>query len=121
MLKRILLVSIFCLFIFIETANAQKNYVQGIKILSKPSPTYTDEARKKNVSGWVQLRIAFKANGEIGEIIYVKESSKKKKLTRYGLVAQAIEAAKKIKFEPTLLNGQQTDASAIIEYAFTLY
>ncbi len=121
MFKRISISLIFCLAIFVGIAKTQTNSVQGIKILSKPSPRYTDEARQKNVSGWIQLRIDFKANGDIGEIIYVKESSKKKKLTRYGLVAQAIEAAKKIKFEPALLNGQPTGASAMVKYNFLLY
>ena len=120
MCKKVSVALVFCFFVFLGTAKAQSNQVKGVKFLSKPAPMYTEEARKKKVSGSVQLRINFKANGEIGEVLYVKESSKNKKLTRYGLVAQAIEAAKKIKFEPVLLNGQPTSASAIVEYFFTL-
>ena len=118
MLKKILPAFIFCFLILFQAAKAQTNQVQGLKILDKPSANYTEEARKKNVSGWVRLRINFRANGEIGEIVYVKESSSKKNLTKYGVVAQAIEAAKKIKFQPALLNGKATDASAIVEYVF---
>lgn len=91
------------------------------KIISKLQPVYTEAARKKKVEGEVYLRVTFLASGEIGDVVYLKESSKKKKLTKYGLVAQAIEAAKKIKFEPARRNGERITTTKIVVFAFTIY
>jgi len=121
MLKRISILLVFCFFVFLGTAKAQIGEEQNIKILSKPRPSYTDKARKRNVSGWVRLRVTFEANGEIGDVVYVAESSKKKKLTRDGLVTQAIAAARKIKFEPATKVGQPITVTKLIEYNFNLY
>jgi TonB family protein len=92
-----------------------------LKIITQPTTNYTDEARKNKVEGWVRLRVTFLANGQIGEVIYIKESSKKKKLTKYGLVQQAIEAAKIIKFEPARKDGQPITVTKTVEYYFTIY
>src|SRR5438445_3812893 len=74
-----------------------------LKILSKPRPGYTDEARQNNVQGTVKLEVTFQADGHIGEIVCVNEADENsKKLAKYGLVSQAMKAAKKIKFEPEI-------------------
>jgi len=121
MLKRISILLIFCFFGFFETTKAQIEEGQNVKILSKPGAGYTDKARQRKVSGRVRLKVTFKADGEIGEVVYIGESSKKKKLTRDGLVAQAIEAARKIKFEPAIKDGQPITVTKLVEYSFTLY
>ncbi|MDQ6787891.1 MAG: energy transducer TonB [Acidobacteriota bacterium] len=95
--------------------------LQEARILSKPRAIYTDSARKKGISGTVRLRVVFLASGEIGDITFVSETSKKGKLTKYGLVEQAIEAAKKIKFTPQIKNGKPITVTKLIEYNFLLY
>lgn len=95
---------------------------QELQILSQPRPSYTDEARRSKVEGWVRLKVTFQANGEIGEVVYVAESSRKKKLTKRGLVDQAIEAAKKIKFTPAKdENDIPLTVTKTVEYIFTIY
>lgn len=85
----------FVFFVFLGTVKAQTENDKEVKILSKPIPSYTDAARQYNVSGWVQVTVTFQSDGKIGEVVYFNESSKKKDLTRYGLVEEAIRAAKK--------------------------
>ncbi len=102
----------------IENAQNENN----LFIISNPRANYTDRARQKNVSGRVLLRVTFQSNGEIGEVVYISESSKKKKLTKYGLVEQAIVAAKKIKFKPaTDDKGNPITVTKNVEYSFTIY
>ncbi len=85
-----------------------------IKFISKPQPKYTDVARAKLIEGKVVLRISFLANGQIGSISPVKTLSD-------GLTEQAIEAAKKIKFNPAVRNGKPASVTMSVQYTFTIY
>lgn len=46
----------------------KKVATDGLRIVAKPKPAYTDQARKKLEQGHVLLRVAFLANGRIGSI-----------------------------------------------------
>ncbi|MGI8786645.1 MAG: energy transducer TonB [Pyrinomonadaceae bacterium] len=123
MLKHILILLLICfssLCVAAQTQQKEQSKQEAI-ISFKPPATYTDEARKKGIEGTVRLRVTFLASGEIGDVIYISETSKKKKLTKYGLVEQAIEAAKKIKFTPQKENGQPVTVTKLIQYSFTTY
>ncbi len=85
-----------------------------VKFLSKPQPKYTDAARQNNVQGQVTLRITFLANGQIGSISPVSGLS-------YGLTEQAIAAARQIRFEPAMRNGQPYSVTKSVQYTFTIY
>ncbi|MFT3745708.1 MAG: energy transducer TonB [Pyrinomonadaceae bacterium] len=87
---------------------------QGIKILSKPRPGYTDAARTANVQGTVILRVTFLASGQVGSVSVVKGLPN-------GLSEQAIAAAKRISFEPAKTNGQGQTVTKQIEYSFSIY
>jgi len=87
---------------------------QGIKILSKPRPGYTDAARQNNIQGTVILRVTFQANGQIGGISPVKGLGN-------GLTEQAIAAARRISFEPAKVNGVPQSVTKQIEYTFSIY
>lgn len=87
---------------------------QGLKILSKPRPGYTDAARTANVQGTVILRVTFLASGQIGSISPVKGLPN-------GLTEQAIAAARRISFEPQKVNGQGQTVTKQIEYSFSIY
>jgi TonB family protein len=87
---------------------------QGLKILSKPRPGYTDTARQANIQGTVILRVTFLASGQIGSIAPVKGLPS-------GLTEQAIAAARKISFEPAKRNGIGQTVSRQIEYTFSIY
>jgi protein TonB len=86
----------------------------GVKFISKPQPKYTDAARQNNVQGNVTLRITFLANGQIGSISPVSGLS-------YGLTEQAIAAARQIRFEPAMRNGQPYSVTKSVQYTFTIY
>jgi TonB family protein len=87
---------------------------QGLKILSKPRPGYTDSARQANIQGTVILRVTFLASGAIGSISPVKGLPS-------GLTEQAIAAAKRISFEPAKRNGIGQSVTRQIEYTFSIY
>ena len=122
MLKQILILTIICFSNICALAQTQtQETTEPLKLLSKPPSVYTDKARKKKIGGTVKLKVTFLASGEIGAVDYVSESSKKKKLTQYGLVEQAIKAAKAIKFEPAKRDGQPISVVKFLEYHFTIY
>ncbi len=87
---------------------------QGVKIISKPKPSYTDAARTANVQGTVLLRVVFLANGQIGSVSSVKGLPN-------GMTEQAIAAAKRIVFEPAKNNGIAQSVTKQIEYSFSIY
>jgi TonB family protein len=83
-------------------------------ILSKPHPTYTDEARKNGVTGSVKLRVTFLDSGIIGDVIPVN-------MLPDGLTESAVEAAKGIKFQPATKNGTPLTVTKLVEYSFTTF
>ncbi len=85
-----------------------------LRIISKPKPGYTNEARQNNVTGTVRLRVVFTASGTIGSISPVSGLPN-------GLTEQAIAAAKGIKFEPAMVNGVPKTTQTTIEYSFSIY
>lgn len=91
-----------------------RGVTQGIKILSKPRPGYTDAARQNNIQGTVILRVTFLASGQVGSISPVKGLGN-------GLTEQAIAAARRINFEPAKVNGIAQSVTKQIEYSFSIY
>ncbi len=86
----------------------------SIKILSKPRPGYTDEARQNNVQGTVMLKVTFMSNGSVGGVSSIKGLP-------YGLTEKAIAAARQINFTPAMRNGQPYSVTKTIQYNFTIY
>lgn len=86
----------------------------GIRFISKPKPGYTDEARQKQVTGSVLLKVTFLASGAVGSITTVKGLP-------YGLTDKAIAAARAIQFEPAKVNGVPQTITRTIEFGFTIY
>lgn len=83
-------------------------------IESKPEPVYTASARKFGVTGTVRLRLVLSASGEVGAITpYTR--------LPHGLTQQAMEAARKIKFNPAIKDGRPVSQYVTIEYNFNLY
>ena len=91
-----------------------RGVTQGIKIISKPRPGYTDSARQANIQGTVILRVTFLGSGQIGSISPVKGLGN-------GLTEQAIAAARRISFEPAKTNGVGQTVTKQIEYTFSIY
>ncbi|MGA3211754.1 MAG: energy transducer TonB [Terriglobales bacterium] len=84
-----------------------------VKIISKPNPVYTDEARQLKLEGDVTLQVAFLANGECQVLKVVRGLG-------HGLDEAATRAAQQIKFSPATANGQPVDQTATIHVVFQL-
>ena len=87
---------------------------EGIKILSKPQPRYTDAARTNNVQGTVTLKVTFSASGQVTGVAPISGLP-------YGLTEQAIAAARQIRFEPAKKSGVAVSVSKSIQYTFSIY
>jgi TonB family protein len=84
------------------------------RLLSKPEPQYTEEARKNLVSGTVILRAVFSSSGEVVQIRALRTLP-------FGLTERAIAAARQIQFVPAEKGGQAVSVSMQLEYNFNLY
>lgn len=93
---------------------ANSGVTKDVTITSKPQPRYTDAARQNNVQGSVTLRVTFNADGTIGAVSPVNSLPN-------GLTEQAIAAAKQIKFQPAMRNGQPIAKVKQVVYSFTIY
>ena len=89
-------------------------HVRGLRIRSKPRPAYTGEAQQNNVQGTVALSVTFLASGQIGNIDAVRGLPS-------GLTDQAILAARRITFDPMLIDGRPVSVTKEIEYSYSLY
>ena len=88
-----------------------KEVDKKLRLLTKPEPQYTDEAREKNVSGTVILRAVFSGTGEVRNIQVIKGLP-------YGLTEVAIRAAKVITFTPAMKDGKPVSMWIQLEYNF---
>ena len=87
---------------------------QGITIISKPRPGYSELARTKGTQGTVALRVMFLKNGGIGTVAVIKTLEN-------GLTERAIAAAQRTSFLPARANGTTVTVTKQIEYSFSLY
>jgi len=87
---------------------------QRARLLWKPEPQYTEEARRNQITGTVMLRVVFASNGEVEQIRAVQTLP-------FGLTERAISAARQIKFVPATLGGRAVSVHMQLEYNFNLY
>ena len=85
-----------------------------VTILSKPEPSFTEEARKNNVTGEVVLRVIFSSSGQVTNIVPIKRLPD-------GLTEKAIAAARQIKFVPAEKDGRPVSVYGTIAYNFNIY
>lgn len=84
------------------------------KVILKPEPAYTEEARKDQINGTVVLRGIFSASGEVTNLQFVSGLPA-------GLSENAMAAAKQIRFIPASKDGHFVSMYIQIEYDFNLY
>jgi len=84
------------------------------KILNREKARYNDDARKAGVVGVVVMSVVFGGDGNIDDIKIIRGLP-------YGLMEQAISAAKKIRFEPATNNGEPVSVRTNLEFTFDLY
>ena len=84
-----------------------------IRLLTKPEPSYTVEARNHRITGTVILKAVFAKTGLVENIRVVSGLP-------YGLTERAIAAARQIKFTPAMKDGKPVSMWMQLEYNFNL-
>jgi TonB family protein len=88
--------------------------ITPLKIIAKPRANYTDQARQAGISGTIRLMVAFTGNGKIEHVLVLTSLG-------YGLDAEAVRAARSIKYEPETRDGKPVTTVKMVEYSFSIY
>jgi len=84
------------------------------RVISKPEPQYTEDARRNQITGAVVLRVVFSRTGEVTNIRAIHPLP-------FGLTEKAIAAARMIRFRPATKAGRAVNVYMQLEYNFNLY
>ena len=84
------------------------------RVLFKPEPQYTEEARRTQITGTVILSVIFSRTGQVTSIRPLQTLC-------CGLTEKAISAARQIRFVPAMRGGQTVSTYMQLEYNFNLY
>jgi TonB family protein len=85
--------------------------VQAARLIEKPDPVYSREARQARLQGRVRLQIVVARDGHVEDLKLV-----------FGhplLVSAAVEAVRQYRYKPTLLNGKPVQVTSQVEVLFT--
>lgn len=85
------------------------------RVKKEVRPQYTKAAKDAGIKGNVVLDVVINADGTVGDVT-VKQSLD----TKYGLDAQAVEAARQWLFEPGTKDGKPVPVLVTLEMSFTL-
>jgi TonB family protein len=91
-----------------------KDVSSKARVLEKPEPTYTEAARKNQITGTVVLRAVFSSGGTVTNIHAVSGLPD-------GLTERAIAAARQIRFVPATKDGHPVSMWMELQYNFNLY
>jgi TonB family protein len=84
------------------------------RILAKPDPRYTEEARRGRVSGQVVVGVVLCATGKVADVEVIKGLPA-------GLSEEAVRAARRIRFEPGRKDGEDVSVRVRVVYTFELF
>ncbi len=84
-----------------------------VEIQFKPRPQYTEEARRLQIEGEVELEIVFEASGKLRVVRVVRGLG-------HGLDENAVQAAAAIRFRPAQAGGTPVDSTAMVRIIFQL-
>ena len=84
------------------------------EILSKPTPDYTEEARRAKKQGPCILWLIVDSTGHPRDLRVIRGLG-------FGLDAKALEAVKQWRFQPALKDGRPVDVQISVEVEFHLY
>jgi periplasmic protein TonB len=83
------------------------------QVLGRPTPGYTDEARRNQIEGSVKISVLLKADGTVSDIKVARGLG-------YGLDEKAIEAARQLRFVPAQKDGRAVSVRLFLEFKFSL-
>lgn len=81
-------------------------------ILEKPKPELPGNYGTLDAQGTIILKVEFLSTGEVGKVSNLHGTTR-------NLTELAIEAAKKIKFEPEIRHGKLMDRSVVVQYLYS--
>jgi TonB family protein len=87
--------------------------VTPVEVLFKPTPIYTEEARKLKLEGDVVLEVDFLSSGALRVIRVVRGLG-------HGLDEAAVKAAEQIRFKPAQDSGRAVDSRTTVSIVFRL-
>jgi TonB family protein len=93
--------------------SAARPEIHPVEILSKPSPQYTEEAKRLGVQGEVVLSVVFQADGTLKVVGVIRSLG-------HGLDQMAEQAATQIRFKPAEQAGKPTSFPALLHIEFRL-
>jgi protein TonB len=96
-----------------ERVLSSKEVDTRLVITAKPKPSYTKEARRNGIEGFVVLKVLFSGDGKFSRIRVTKGLPA-------GLTENAIRAACKIEFKPAIKDGKPVSQWLTVEYVFRL-
>lgn len=96
------------------TALTGRQVTRKALVVLKPEPSYTEEARREEITGTVVIRAVFSSSGNVTNIRVVSGLP-------FGLNEQAIIAARNLRFIPAMKDGQYVSMHIQLEYNFNLY
>jgi TonB family protein len=91
-----------------------KEVTRKAMVITKPEPTYTEEARQAEITGTVVLRGVFTSFGAVTNLRVMSGLP-------HGLTEKAVAAARQIKFIPAIKEGRLVSMYIQLEYNFNLY
>lgn len=97
-----------------EQVYSGKEVTSKARVTEKPEPRYTAQARNQQTTGTVVLRCVFAADRTVKYLLVVDGLPD-------GLTERALEAARRIKFEPAIKDGRPVSVYIQLEYNFNLY
>lgn len=83
-------------------------------ILSKVEPSYSEQARRKRISGTVKMAVNIRADGYVGEVEILEGPG-------HGLNERAAEAARLTTFIPPVKDRKFTPYRLLMEMNFNIY
>lgn len=106
-------------FVALISEGASKSYLPPVQdrkavILSKTEPGYTQEARKRGITGGIAMRVELLPDGTVGEVKLMNNLGA-------GLDENAVAAARKTVFLPAVKDRKFARHEVLIEMHFSLY
>ncbi len=83
-------------------------------VVAKPEPTYTEDARRHQITGTIVIRCVFASSGAVTNVVPLSKLPD-------GLTEKAIAAARQIRFIPAIKDGKFVSMYMQLEYNFNLY
>lgn len=97
----------------VQKTAARAPETEPVVILYKPTPQYTEEAKRLKIQGYVLVQVIFKRSGQVQVLRVIRGLG-------HGMDASAEEAAREIRFQAARRDGRPVDFPATVRIQFEL-